>query len=238
MLLQRRLARVIIVRIKVAFIRHQRHFGVNHHIFTLRQPHDHIRLHSRAGVVFDTHLRFVFISFPQSRGLQHAGQHHFSPVALGFVIPFQRAGQVDRFLRHLRIQLLEIANLMRQRVPLAGFLTKAVLHLTAKTVQLFAQRRQQAVEALAVLFVNAAVAVLKNSVGEVLKLFAEALLAVDHLADFVFRMQLGGFKTGSDFAEIGLQRGVDISQVAQLVVEQLALLSPVFAQGKLLLCRT
>ena len=97
-------------------------------------------------------------------------------------------------------------------LPLAGLLTKAVLHLTAETVQLFARARQQAVEALAVLFVNAAVAVLKNSVGEVLKLFAEALLAVDHLPDFVFRMQLGGFKAGSDFAEIGLQRGVDISR--------------------------
>ncbi len=61
---------------------------------------------------------------------------------------------------------------MRQRVAFPGFLTKAVLHLTAKAVQLFAQRREQAVQALAVLFVNAAVAVLKNAVGEVLKLLA------------------------------------------------------------------
>ena len=108
---------------------------------------------------------------------------------------------------------------MRQGVPLSGFLTKAVLYLAAEAVQLFTQGRQQAVQALAVLLVNAAVAVLKNTVREVFKLFAEALLAVDHLADFIFRMQLSGFQTGGHFAEIGLQRGVDISQVAQLVVE-------------------
>src|SRR5690606_8394556 len=98
----------------------------------------------------------------------------------------------------------------RQRVPLTSLLAKAVLYLTTKAVQLFTQGRQQAIQALAVLFVYAAVAVFKNAVREVLELLAEALLAVHHLADFIFRMQLGGFEAGSHFAEIGLQRGVDI----------------------------
>ena len=67
----------------------------------------------------------------------------------------------------------------------------------------------------------------ENAVGEILKLLAEALLAVNHLTDFVFRMQLRGFEAGSHFAEIGLQRRVDITQVAQFVIEQLALVAPV-----------
>ena len=90
---------------------------------------------------------------------------------------------------------------------------------------------------MTVLFVYAAVAVLKNAVREVLELLAEALLAVHHLADFIFRMQLGGFEAGSHFAEIGLQRGVDIAKIAQLVVEQFAFVTPVFAQRNLLFCR-
>ncbi len=77
---------------------------------------------------------------------------------------------------------------------------------------------------------------LENTVGEVLKLFAKALLAVDHLADFVFRIQLGGFKAGGHFAEIGLQRGIDITQIAQFIIEQFALVAPVVTQRKLLFC--
>ena len=78
--------------------------------------------------------------FAQAGGFKHAGQHHFAPVALGFVIAFQRAGEVDGFLRHLGIQLLEVADLMRQSVSFARLLAEALLHLAAKTVELLAQR--------------------------------------------------------------------------------------------------
>src|SRR5690606_506145 len=103
--------------------------------------------------------------------------------------------------------------------------------------QLFTQRRQQAVQALAVLLIHAAIAVLKNAVREVLKLLAKTLLAVDHLTDFVFGVQLGGLKTGGHFTEIGLQRGIDITQIAQFVIEQFAFVAPVVTQRKLLFRR-
>ena len=82
-------------------------------------------------------------------------------------------------------------------------------------------------QALAVLLIDPPVAVFENTVGEVFKLLAKALLAVHHLADLIFRMQLGGFEPGGDLTQIGLQRGIDIPQAAQLVVQQLALLTPV-----------
>ena len=108
---------------------------------------------------------------------------------------------------------------MGQRVSLPRLLTKAVLHLATKTVQLFAQRSQQTVQALAVLLVNTAVALFKDAVRQVFELLAQALLAVHHLADFVFRMQLGRFQAGGDFAQVGFQRGVDIPQITQFVIE-------------------
>ena len=237
MLLQRCFAGIVIFRVEVALIGHQRHFGVDNHIFALRQTNNDIRLHSRARIVFNADLRFVFVSFTQARGLQHARHDHFAPVSLRFVITFQCARQVNRLLSHLRIQLLEITDLMRQRVALASLLTKAVLHLTAKAVQLFTQRRQQAVQALAVLLIHAAIAVLKNAVRKVLKLLAKTLLAVDHLTDFVFGVQLGGFKAGGHFPEIGLQRGVNVAQIAQFVIEQFTLIAPVVTQRKLLFRR-
>ncbi|MNB94284.1 hypothetical protein D3C75_414350 [compost metagenome] len=74
---------------------------------------------------------------------------------------------------------------MSQRVPLASLLTKAILHLAAKAIQLFAQWRQQAIQTLAVLFFNFSAALFKDSVGEVFKLFAESLFAIKHLAMFI-----------------------------------------------------
>ena len=82
-------------------------------------------------------------------------------------------------------------------------------------------------QALAVLLIDPPVAVFENTVGEVFKLLAKALLAVHHLADLIFRMQLGGFEPGGDLTEIGLERGIDIPQAAQLVGQQLTLLTPV-----------
>ena len=82
-------------------------------------------------------------------------------------------------------------------------------------------------QALAVLLIDPPVAVFENTVGEVFKLLAKALLAVHHLADLIFRMQLSGFEPGGDLTEIGLERGIDIPQAAQLVVQQLTLLTPV-----------
>ena len=116
---------------------------------------------------------------------------------------------------------------MRQGVPFPRLLAKALLHLAAEPVELFAQRGQQTMQTLAVLLIDAPVAVFENTVGEVFKLLAQALLAVNHLTDLIFRMQLGGFEPGGDLTQIGLQRGIDIPQTAQLIVQQLALLTPV-----------
>ena len=137
MLLQRCFAGVVIFGVEIAFIGDQRHFGVDHHIFSLRQPHDDIRLHPRAGVIFDADLGFIFIPFTQTGSLQHPRQYYLAPVALGFIVAFQRARQVDRFLGHLRVELLEIANFVGQGMAFLCFFTKAVLNLTAETVQLF-----------------------------------------------------------------------------------------------------
>ncbi|MNV83023.1 hypothetical protein D3C71_1767970 [compost metagenome] len=50
-------------------------------------------------------------------------------------------------------------------------------------------------------------------------------------------MQLGGFEMGGDFAEIRFQGGIDIAQIAQFVVKQLAFIAPVAALSQLLFRR-
>nr|AMK07517.1 hypothetical protein [Klebsiella sp. T17-2] len=82
-------------------------------------------------------------------------------------------------------------------------------------------------QTLAILLIHPSVAVFEYSVCQILELLAKALLAVDHLANFIFRMHLRGFKAGGHFTEIGLQRRIDIAQAAQFVIEQLALFAPV-----------
>ena len=103
---------------------------------------------------------------------------------------------------------------MCQGMAFLRLFTKAILNLATKTVQLFTKRRKQAVQTLAILLINTAVAVLKNTIRQIFKLFAQTLFAVDHLADFIFRMLLRCFQPGSDFTEIGFQRGVDAVQTA------------------------
>ena len=105
-LLQRAFAGVLIVGIEVALIGNKGHFGIDNHIFTLREPNDDVRLHPGASFGFDANLGFILIARPQAGRLQHAGQHHLAPVTLRFIIALQGAGQVDRFLRHLGIKLL------------------------------------------------------------------------------------------------------------------------------------
>ena len=139
-------------------------------------------------------------------------------------------------MRHLCVQLLQIADFVRQRVALTRLLAEAVLHLATEAVELFAQRRQQAMQALAILFINPSVAVFKYAVRQIFKLLAQALLAVDHLADFIFGVQLCRFQTGGHFTQVGLQRGVDLTQAAQLVVEKFALIAPVRFLHQLLTC--
>lgn len=88
------------------------------------------------------------------------------------IVPFQGARQVDRFLRHLRVKLLQITNFVRQRMPLLRFFAKTLLNTAAKTVQLLTQRRQQAIQALSVLFVYATITVFKDTVRQIFKLLA------------------------------------------------------------------
>ena len=116
---------------------------------------------------------------------------------------------------------------MRQSMTFLCLFTKAILNLASKTVQLFAKRCQQAVQALAILLIYAAIAVLEYTVRQIFKLLAQALFAVDHLTDLIFRMLLRCFQPGSDFTEISFQRGVDTVQAAQFVIKQFALITPV-----------
>ncbi|CSG14347.1 Uncharacterised protein [Shigella sonnei] len=69
------------------------------------------------------------------------------------------------------------------------------------------------------MLINPAIAVLKNTVGEVFKLLTEALLAVNHLANFIVSMLLCGFHPRGYFTQIGLQRGVNTLQAAHFVIE-------------------
>ncbi|MNL63866.1 hypothetical protein D3C87_1880340 [compost metagenome] len=101
--LQRRFAGEVVFGIEVALVGHQRHFGIDNHVFALRQTHNHIGLHSRAGIGLDADLSFIFVAIAQPGSLQYASQHDFPPVALSFVITFERARQIDRLLRHLRV---------------------------------------------------------------------------------------------------------------------------------------
>ncbi len=118
-----------------------------------------------------------------------------------------------------------------------GFFTKAVLDLTAETIQLFTQRRQKTVQTLAILLINPTITVFKNTVGKVFKLLTEALFAVDHLANFIVSVLLCGFHPRGHFTQIGLQRGVNTLQAAHFVIEQFTLCAPVLALGNLLFCR-
>ncbi|MNI76245.1 hypothetical protein D3C73_1324620 [compost metagenome] len=69
------------------------------------------------------------------------------------------------------------------------------------------------------MLINATIAVFKNTVCQVFELFAQTLFAVDHLADFIFRMLLRRVESRGDFPEIGFQRGVNTLQAAKFVVE-------------------
>ncbi|MPN13235.1 hypothetical protein SDC9_160556 [bioreactor metagenome] len=68
---------------------------------------------------------------------------------------------------------------------------------------------------------------LEYTVRQIFKLLAQALFAVDHLTDLIFRMLLRCFQPGSDFTEISFQSGVDTVQAAQFVIKQFALITPV-----------
>ena len=116
---------------------------------------------------------------------------------------------------------------MGERVTLLRLFAKAVLHLATEAVQLFPEGGEKPVETLPVLLLDPAIALLEDAVSEVFKLLAQALLAVDHLADFIFCMQLGGLQSGGDLTQIGLQRGVDLAQAAQFIIQQFALVAPV-----------
>ena len=71
--LQRDFAGVVVFGVEIALIGDQGHFGVDHHVLTLRQAHDNVRLHPRAVVGLNTDLSLVLIAFAQAGGLQHAG---------------------------------------------------------------------------------------------------------------------------------------------------------------------
>ncbi|MNF11695.1 hypothetical protein D3C80_2129620 [compost metagenome] len=80
-------------------------------------------MHPAVAVYLHADLRLIFIPFPQTGRFQDAAEHHLAPVTLRFIVAFQGLGQVDGFTRHLHIQLLQITDFVRQRMPLTGLLS-------------------------------------------------------------------------------------------------------------------
>ena len=113
MFAQCRFALHLVFTVEIALVGDQRHLGVDHHVLALRQAHDHIGLHAALVIHPHVDLRFILVSFAQAGSLQHPAQHHLAPVALRLVVAFERLGEVDGFPRHLRVQLLQIAYLVR-----------------------------------------------------------------------------------------------------------------------------
>lgn len=75
---------------------------------------------------------------------------------------------------------------MGKGVSFARFLAKAFLHLATEAIKLLPQRRNQGIQALAILLIDAAAAVFKDTVGKVFELGAQALFAVNQQALLLF----------------------------------------------------
>ena len=104
---------------------------------------------------------------------------------------------------------------------------KALLHLTSEAIELLAQRRDQAVQTLPVLFIDTTAALFKDAIGEVFKLGAETLLAVGQQALLLFGGKAGFFKTDSDFAQLRFLSAVNLQLIAQFTAQLLAFIAPV-----------
>ncbi|MNL87926.1 hypothetical protein D3C87_2173530 [compost metagenome] len=59
---QRRFPFEVIFTVEITLIGHQRHFGVDHHVFTLWQTYDHVWLHTALAI--QPHINLCLILMP------------------------------------------------------------------------------------------------------------------------------------------------------------------------------
>ena len=201
--------------VEVTLIGHQRHFGVNNDLFVLRQVNHHIRLITALLFIFQADLGGEFMAFPQTGGFQDTGKNRFPPVPLHFVIAFQGIGEIDRFLCHPQIELLQTLNFMCQGVPFTAFLAVTFLNLPVKVIQLFTERAQQHRQALAVEFIRPAAALFKDAGSQVFKLGIQALLTVEQQPLFFFGCQAALFQPGGQLTDLGFLLCADMTGIFQ-----------------------
>ncbi len=139
------------------------------------------------------------------------------PSALGFIVAFQRARQVDRFLGHcalscwrLRISWVRVwrSCVLYRSCPEPDGGNRPVVHVA----------RQQAVQTLTVLLINPAIAVLKIRLAR----FSNcSLRRCSLLITGEFYRQHVAVRLPSAWLlhQIGLQRGVNTLQAAHFVIE-------------------
>ena len=108
------------VTVEVTLVGHQRHFGIHNHLFVLRQVNHYIGLITALLFIFQTDLSGEFMPLAQTGGFRIRARI-VSPVPLHFVVAFQGIGEIDGFLRHPQIELLQALNFMCQSVALAAF---------------------------------------------------------------------------------------------------------------------
>ena len=223
MSLQSLLALGFILRADVLFIGYQRDLGVDNNILFIRQMNNDIGLQTAAILLGKAGLGFVFVTFAQAGFFQHPLQYHFTPVASGFAVPFQSSGKVHRLGTHSLIDLLKLGNLFFQRAAVAGFLVINMIHPRPEFLELVTKRRQQRFQCLAAGFVKSLLFLLKDRVGELLKLsrqLVSGLLQQSHF--FIVRLGLFFQSRCQAGVFVGLFK-ILLTQLGQFPVHSLAL---------------
>ena len=192
----------------------ERHLRVNHHTPTLRELHHHIRAEVVASIILHVLLHEIFFVLMQSTRFEQRLQHHLAPVALGFVLAFQRLGQVhgivadtlslltqraDRFALYLLKTVHQVDESLFQ-LRLVHLTARATrIHRLLERLKLLLHRFQQFVQLLAVGFLQGTLALSQLLGSGTLHLLAHGLelfipLTVTLLTEF-FRVRTLLLKT-------------------------------------------
>ncbi len=163
---ERRAAQVLVGCRAVALVIAQRHLGIDHHVAALRQAHDHVRYAPLTLGIADCHLGIVLAALVQPRLLEHPLEDHLAPTSLHLAVAFQGAGEVQRLVTHLTVQLLQRADLVQQFDPPLAIPGVDLVDATAELRELFAQRRQRQIERGLALACEAVCLFLENAVGQ------------------------------------------------------------------------
>ena len=115
-------------------------------------------------------------AFGQPRFFQKQFQLDLPPVALGFVVPFQRTGEVIGIRTQLMVQFPELFDLFFQADPVFGLFDKAFFYSFFERLDLFAQGFEDMLQLLLVLQGELLAFFFQQAVGEVLEFQAGAFL--------------------------------------------------------------